>query len=164
MVRDREHSGEIGVVERSAEGMHLTAVLLATEACFQQAARAGAGQVARRQRLQGPQAERFQRGQHFCPAVTLHVRQQLEVSLDHGPVHDEARRRHASRVEGMEGPTLDGHVVAVLAALALGADGGYVFAPSHDVVREVPLKNMLAFIEEAQAQPGYRALRASGGR
>lgn len=41
--------------------------------------------------------------------------------------------------------------------LALGAEGGYVFSPSHDVVRGVPLENMLAFIKEAQAQPGYRA-------
>jgi uroporphyrinogen decarboxylase len=36
--------------------------------------------------------------------------------------------------------------------LALGRDGGYVFAPAHAVEGDVPLENMLAFIEEAKAQ------------
>jgi len=36
--------------------------------------------------------------------------------------------------------------------LALGRDGGYVFAPAHAVAGDVPLANMLAFIEEMQAQ------------
>jgi len=40
--------------------------------------------------------------------------------------------------------------------LALGSAGGYVFAPAHDVEGDVPLENMLAFIEEVQAQPGYK--------
>ena len=39
--------------------------------------------------------------------------------------------------------------------LALGRDGGYVFGPAHDVEGDVPLENMLAFIEIIQAQPGY---------
>jgi uroporphyrinogen decarboxylase len=34
--------------------------------------------------------------------------------------------------------------------LELGADGSYIFAPAHDVEGDVPLENMLAFIEEAQ--------------
>jgi uroporphyrinogen decarboxylase len=38
--------------------------------------------------------------------------------------------------------------------LALGRDGGYIFAPAHAVEGDVPLENMLAFIEEAQSQPG----------
>ena len=33
-----------------------------------------------------------------------------------------------------------------------GRAGGYIFAPSHDVTRDVPLENMLAFIEVAQKQ------------
>ncbi len=33
-----------------------------------------------------------------------------------------------------------------------GAAGGYILAPAHDVQGDVPLENMLAFIEEAQAQ------------
>jgi uroporphyrinogen decarboxylase len=36
--------------------------------------------------------------------------------------------------------------------LALGRDGGYIFAPGHAVEGDVPLENMLAFIETAQAQ------------
>jgi uroporphyrinogen decarboxylase len=36
--------------------------------------------------------------------------------------------------------------------LAAGRDGGYVFAPAHDVEGDVPLENMLAFVEAAQSQ------------
>ncbi len=36
-----------------------------------------------------------------------------------------------------------------------GRDGGYIFAPAHDVEGDVPLENMLAFIETVQRQPGY---------
>ena len=39
--------------------------------------------------------------------------------------------------------------------LGLGRDGGYMLAPAHAVEGDVPLENMLAFIEEAQSQPGY---------
>jgi uroporphyrinogen decarboxylase len=40
--------------------------------------------------------------------------------------------------------------------LKMGAGGGYIFAPAHDVEGDVPLENMLAFIEVLQNQPGYR--------
>ncbi len=40
--------------------------------------------------------------------------------------------------------------------LDLGREGGYIFAPAHDVEGDVPLENMLAFIEIAQAQAGFR--------
>jgi uroporphyrinogen decarboxylase len=36
--------------------------------------------------------------------------------------------------------------------LDLGAAGSYIFAPAHDVEGDVPLENLLAFIEEAQEQ------------
>jgi len=39
--------------------------------------------------------------------------------------------------------------------LALGQDGGYIFAPAHDVEGDVPLENMLAAIELVQHQAGY---------
>ena len=39
--------------------------------------------------------------------------------------------------------------------LALGAGGNYILAPAHAVEGDVPLANMLAFIEEAQSQPGF---------
>jgi uroporphyrinogen decarboxylase len=41
------------------------------------------------------------------------------------------------------------------ALLKAGRDGGYIFAPAHDVQGDVPLENMLAFIEVIQQQPGY---------
>jgi len=44
--------------------------------------------------------------------------------------------------------------------LALGRDGGYIFAPAHDIEGDVPLENMLAILEVLQRQPGYAA---SGG-
>jgi uroporphyrinogen decarboxylase len=39
--------------------------------------------------------------------------------------------------------------------LDLGAEGGYIFAPAHDVEGDVPLANMLAAIHVVQQQPGY---------
>jgi len=41
--------------------------------------------------------------------------------------------------------------------LELGADGGYLFAPAHDVEGDVPLENMLAAIDTVQQQPGCRS-------
>lgn len=40
--------------------------------------------------------------------------------------------------------------------LELGRDGGYIFAPAHAVEGDVPLENMLAFVEVLHAQPGWR--------
>ncbi len=42
--------------------------------------------------------------------------------------------------------------------LQRGRAGSYVFAPSHAVEGDVPLANMLAFIEEAHRQPGCEGL------
>jgi uroporphyrinogen decarboxylase len=36
-----------------------------------------------------------------------------------------------------------------------GRAGSYVFSPAHAVEGDVPVENMLAFIEEVQKQPGY---------
>lgn len=38
--------------------------------------------------------------------------------------------------------------------IGLGREGGYILAPAHAVEGDVPLENMLALIEEAQAQAG----------
>ena len=37
-----------------------------------------------------------------------------------------------------------------------GSEGGYLFAPAHAVEGDVPIENMIAFIDEMQAQPGFR--------
>jgi len=39
--------------------------------------------------------------------------------------------------------------------IGLGCNGGYIFAPAHAVEGDVPLNNMLAFIETAQHQPDF---------
>jgi uroporphyrinogen decarboxylase len=39
--------------------------------------------------------------------------------------------------------------------LEMGREGGYIFAPAHDVEGDVALENMLAYIELIQGQPGY---------
>ena len=39
--------------------------------------------------------------------------------------------------------------------IGLGKDSGYIFSPAHAVEGDVPLENMLAFIETAKAQPGF---------
>jgi uroporphyrinogen decarboxylase len=40
-----------------------------------------------------------------------------------------------------------------------GAMGGYIFAPAHAVEGDVPIENMLAFLETVQTQPAYRQFR-----
>jgi len=44
--------------------------------------------------------------------------------------------------------------------LSLGRDGNYIFAPAHAVEGDVPLENMLAFIDEAHSQVGIRGASA----
>jgi uroporphyrinogen decarboxylase len=39
--------------------------------------------------------------------------------------------------------------------LEMGRLGNYIFAPAHSVEGDVPLENMLAFIDVVQRQPGY---------
>ena len=37
-----------------------------------------------------------------------------------------------------------------------GAEGGYIFAPAHAIEGDVPIENMLAFIDTLHDQPGYK--------
>jgi uroporphyrinogen decarboxylase len=41
--------------------------------------------------------------------------------------------------------------------LTMGHGGNYIFAPAHDVPGDVPVENMLAFLEVLKAQPGRAA-------
>jgi uroporphyrinogen decarboxylase len=52
--------------------------------------------------------------------------------------------------------SVDDVIVESERLLQLGREGGYVFAPSHDVEGDVPLENMLAFIDRAKNQDAYR--------
>jgi uroporphyrinogen decarboxylase len=47
--------------------------------------------------------------------------------------------------------------------LELGRDGGYIFAPAHDVEGDVPLENMLVAIEVVQNQPGFVNIAGKDG-
>lgn len=44
--------------------------------------------------------------------------------------------------------------------LELGAHGGLLFSPAHAVEGDTPIENMLAFLNELRAQPGYCARHA----
>ena len=46
-------------------------------------------------------------------------------------------------------------------AVGVGREGGYIFAPAHDVEGDVPLENMLAAIEVAQGQLGFARRNSS---
>jgi uroporphyrinogen decarboxylase len=41
--------------------------------------------------------------------------------------------------------------------IQLGRGGGYILAPAHAVEGDVPLENILTFIDEALSQPGFKA-------
>lgn len=47
-----------------------------------------------------------------------------------------------------------------LRLMECGAKGGYILSPAHAVEGDVPLENMLAFIDLLQAQPAYREMAA----
>ena len=47
--------------------------------------------------------------------------------------------------------------VETLRMINLGREGGYIFSPAHDVEGDVPIENMLAFIEAVQSQPAFNA-------
>jgi uroporphyrinogen decarboxylase len=71
--------------------------------------------------------------QQYRGRLTFHGGLSIQKTLPYGTV-EEVRRETARLLE-------------------LGRAGSYILSPSHDVPRDVPLENMLAFIELAQQQP-----------
>ena len=57
---------------------------------------------------------------------------------------------------GMAGGPVEDVKKATIKLLEAGRDGGYIFAPAHAVEGDVPLENMLAFIDVLHAQSGYK--------
>jgi uroporphyrinogen decarboxylase len=71
----------------------------------------------------------------FHGRLTFHGGLSTQKTLPYGSVQDV--RRETQRL------------------LDMGKAGGYIFAPAHDVQADVPLENMLVFIELLQNQAGY---------
>ncbi|MFQ6132952.1 MAG: uroporphyrinogen decarboxylase family protein [Armatimonadota bacterium] len=78
--------------------------------------------------------------QEYRGRVAFHGGLSTQQTLPHGSVGEV--RREARRL------------------LELGREGSYIFAPGHAVEGDVPLGNVLAFMDEAKSQPGYLALAA----
>ncbi|MEK6794422.1 MAG: uroporphyrinogen decarboxylase family protein [Spirochaetota bacterium] len=55
----------------------------------------------------------------------------------------------------------DGVRAEVRRLIDLGSEGGYIFSPAHAVEGDVPLENLIAFIEEIKEQDGYRKAKAA---
>jgi uroporphyrinogen decarboxylase len=53
--------------------------------------------------------------------------------------------------------TVDDVLAETRQLLAVGSQGGYIFSPAHAVEGDVPVENMVAFIDLVQQQPGYLA-------
>jgi uroporphyrinogen decarboxylase len=51
--------------------------------------------------------------------------------------------------------TVDDVRDAATALLEAGADGGYIFSPSHSVPPDVPPENLIAMMDVVRSQPGY---------
>jgi len=107
---------------------------------------------------------------HSCGCVTELLDDLIEIGLNvfnpfQPEVMDvtEVKRRYHGRLAfhgGMSiqnilpfGSTRDVHEAAA-GLLALGADGGYVFSPSHDVPADTPPENLVAMMDVVRSQPG----------
>jgi uroporphyrinogen decarboxylase len=53
--------------------------------------------------------------------------------------------------------TVDDVITESRRLIDLGRNGGYIFSPAHAIEGDVPLENMLAFVETLKSQPGYLA-------
>jgi uroporphyrinogen decarboxylase len=53
--------------------------------------------------------------------------------------------------------TVDDVITETQHLIDLGRDGGYIFSPAHAVEGDVPVENLVAFIDTIQGQAGFRA-------
>ncbi len=102
VIRDLQDVAQIGLGEGGAEGMHLAAEGLASEARLVQAAGAGPRQVTRDERRKAPHREGLEREQDLGAAFALYVGEQAAVFLDRHFVDDEAGRGQSRQVEATE--------------------------------------------------------------
>jgi uroporphyrinogen decarboxylase len=77
----------------------------------------------------------FELMQHYRGRLAFHGGLSTQQTLPYGTAEDV--RSEAARL------------------LEMGREGGFIFAPAHDVEGDVPLDNILSFIEIAQAQPAF---------
>jgi uroporphyrinogen decarboxylase len=107
---------------------------------------------------------------HSCGCVTELLDDLVEIGLNafnpfQPEVMDvfEVKRRYHGRLAFFGGMSIQrtlpfGSVDEVRAQTArllqMGADGGYVFSPSHDVPPDVPPENLVAMMDVVRSQPG----------
>jgi uroporphyrinogen decarboxylase len=108
---------------------------------------------------------------HSCGDITAILPDLMEIGVDLvNPFQPDImdvyaiKARHGNRLSFWGGLSVQhllphgtpGQVRAEVRRLIreVGAGGGYILAPSHDIPGDVPVENMIAAIEEAQAQTG----------
>ncbi len=99
MIGNFEYRAQILFRVRSAEGMHFAGKFLVPQACFVQAAGAGASQITINQRSHAEHREGFQRQQDARSALLLNTLKDAQVFFQRHFVHHEAGRGQSLQIE-----------------------------------------------------------------